>query len=306
MTVNKLSKIILIFVCMIVIGYAALLIIITWPISNYTIAQAGVFGDSFGIITSLFSGLAFAGMIITILLQKDELALQREELKATREELSEQKIIFKTQNFNDSFFRLLDYHKQNLADLTIKNKEKNEVLKGIDGLAYLLDKLKYNYASFGFQNYQTSNDELKFEMQYALYVEVSNTLINQSRYIETIVSIFNVIYSQLDNEQDKNFYLDLLASQLTIHELKYMFYRCLVSKTEMPLVRYAHDSSIFNERGQDIGVPITHRLIYTAIHNYDIVKPKRKFTVPFDRKKIRELKKRTNKNVARPINKNAT
>jgi len=46
------------------------------------------FGDMFGAISSLFSGLAFAGMIYTIYLQKKELSLQRQELRDTRKELS--------------------------------------------------------------------------------------------------------------------------------------------------------------------------------------------------------------------------
>ncbi len=44
-------------------------------------------GDMFGSINSLFSGLAFGGIIITILLQKKELTLQRQELMYTRREL---------------------------------------------------------------------------------------------------------------------------------------------------------------------------------------------------------------------------
>jgi hypothetical protein len=47
----------------------------------------GQFGDMFGVINSLFSGLAFAGLVYTILLQQQELALQREELTLTRNEL---------------------------------------------------------------------------------------------------------------------------------------------------------------------------------------------------------------------------
>lgn len=54
-----------------------------WP----KLAERGLFGDSFGMINSLFSGLAFAGIIYTILLQRKELALQRLELAQTREEL---------------------------------------------------------------------------------------------------------------------------------------------------------------------------------------------------------------------------
>lgn len=47
----------------------------------------GQIGDSFGAVNALFSGLAFAGVIITILLQRDELELQRKELELTRKEM---------------------------------------------------------------------------------------------------------------------------------------------------------------------------------------------------------------------------
>jgi hypothetical protein len=50
-------------------------------------APRGQFGDLFGGVNALFTGLAFAGVIYTILLQRSELKLQREELRLTREEL---------------------------------------------------------------------------------------------------------------------------------------------------------------------------------------------------------------------------
>jgi hypothetical protein len=49
--------------------------------------ERGSFGDMFGSINALFSGLALAGVIYAILLQRKELSLQREELKLTRKEL---------------------------------------------------------------------------------------------------------------------------------------------------------------------------------------------------------------------------
>jgi hypothetical protein len=61
-------------------AFAVLVIYVSSNISTYPLDKLASFGDSFGVLTSLFSGLAFAGMIITILLQKDELKLQREEL----------------------------------------------------------------------------------------------------------------------------------------------------------------------------------------------------------------------------------
>ncbi len=48
----------------------------------------GLFGDMFGAINALFSGLALAGIIYTIFLQKHELSLQRKELEYTRKELT--------------------------------------------------------------------------------------------------------------------------------------------------------------------------------------------------------------------------
>lgn len=50
----------------------------------------GDFGDMFGAANALFSGLAFAFLIYTILLQREELKLQREELKLQRNALERQ------------------------------------------------------------------------------------------------------------------------------------------------------------------------------------------------------------------------
>jgi hypothetical protein len=50
--------------------------------------QRGQFGDLFGSVNALFSGLAFAGLIYAILLQRQELGLQRRELQLQREEMA--------------------------------------------------------------------------------------------------------------------------------------------------------------------------------------------------------------------------
>jgi hypothetical protein len=50
-------------------------------------ASQAVYFDSFTVLNTAFSGLAFAGVIFAILLQRQELHLQRQELEATRAEL---------------------------------------------------------------------------------------------------------------------------------------------------------------------------------------------------------------------------
>jgi uncharacterized membrane protein YciS (DUF1049 family) len=74
--------------------YLALAVVGLWLGSFFVIVftvasweQRAQLGDLFGVINSLFSGLAFAGVIYAIYLQREELSLQRRELQLTREEL---------------------------------------------------------------------------------------------------------------------------------------------------------------------------------------------------------------------------
>jgi hypothetical protein len=53
-----------------------------------TPTERGQVGDLFGAVNALFSGLAFAGLIIAITLQRQELAIQREELRLQRDEMA--------------------------------------------------------------------------------------------------------------------------------------------------------------------------------------------------------------------------
>lgn len=93
--------------------------------------QNGVNGDMFAAINSLFAGLAFGGIIMTIYLQKKELSLQRQELINTRE-------IFQKQKFENTFFQLSSLQQELLNSIHHKftmiklidgmEKEKNEVV----------------------------------------------------------------------------------------------------------------------------------------------------------------------------------
>lgn len=53
--------------------------------------ERGQFGDMFGAVNALFSGLAFAGLLYTIVLQQKQLSMQRDELGLQRDELRMQR-----------------------------------------------------------------------------------------------------------------------------------------------------------------------------------------------------------------------
>lgn len=98
-----------------------LFIAISWIATIYYVPKfygkpdsAGTFGDMFGSLNTLFSGLAFVGVIVAILLQRKELELQRQELEDTREELKgqkdqliEQNKTLRKQSFENTFFQFL-------------------------------------------------------------------------------------------------------------------------------------------------------------------------------------------------------
>ena len=131
-------------------------------------------GDSFGQINTLFSGLAFAGLIMTIVLQGMELRGQRKELRAQRRELAGQKKELEIQNktailqrFETSFFNFLTGFQTIKKELCVISYTKMDMRTGqYEGEEYLgpraIKELKdslYKDASSNIENLKYSTDE---------------------------------------------------------------------------------------------------------------------------------------------------
>ncbi|WP_310620879.1 putative phage abortive infection protein [Flexibacterium corallicola] len=83
--------------------------------------ERGTFGDTFGAVNALFSGLALAGLCYAILLQQHELRITKKDARRTKQMLDEQTQHLELQNANHSkqafevtFFQMLKL----LSDLT--------------------------------------------------------------------------------------------------------------------------------------------------------------------------------------------
>lgn len=93
----------------------------------------GTYGDTYGSLNTLFSGLASALLLITMFMQRRELQDQREEIKRSNDIADQQRIIgenqekliqqqikdTRLQNFNSTFFKYLDEKKNKLNNLTL-------------------------------------------------------------------------------------------------------------------------------------------------------------------------------------------
>jgi septal ring factor EnvC (AmiA/AmiB activator) len=72
-----------------------IIVLLIWSISGLTIylisdnwGDRGTIGDMFGAVNALFSGLAFAALLYTLQLQREEIKLNRTEIALNRNELS--------------------------------------------------------------------------------------------------------------------------------------------------------------------------------------------------------------------------
>lgn len=91
----------------------------------------GIFGDQYGAINALISGLAFAAFWASLQLQRHELRLQRQELSRANREAKDQTKQFQNQvilaresQAQDEIYRRLTLLKQQEADIIIRWKEK--------------------------------------------------------------------------------------------------------------------------------------------------------------------------------------
>ncbi len=214
----------------------------------------GTFGDMFGSINALFSGLALAGIILTILLQRKELKLQRQELMDTRLEFKTQNETLKLQRFENTFFSLLNQHHQivNAIDFRYykrKEKERKTYLGGMFGgggqptstpseekeivIINGRDVFRYLYNQM---IDDLKGDENSFESIYLKHYERAQT--DFGHYFRSLYRMIKIVH-QTDffydikkvNEKEifdiKYKYTSIIRSQLSDYELLWIFYNCL-------------------------------------------------------------------------------
>jgi len=239
MKIRSLSWLMIGGVVSAVLIYAGILLALTWPISELSISSSGVFGDSFGVLTSLFSGLAFAGLIITIVMQRDELALQRQELNLTREELSGQKQEMRAQNetlkvqrFENTFFKMLEFLEGCRHDVFYQGFQRPAV-EGRDAIKALYDAFTEGFLcnwvpdSSGGQK-RVFKDECKtlggVSAEYSnFYVKYGDEL---GQYYRTLYNLLKLV-DRAEFIDDKTVYTNLVRAQLSRYELLLLFYNCI-------------------------------------------------------------------------------
>jgi len=259
--------------------YGALILWINWPIRDFSLARSGVFGESFGVINTIFSGLAFAGLILTIHLQRHELA--------------ESKETFRKERFEDSFYRLLGYYRQNLDDIKIIDHRAGAVHEGVGGLMFLIKKLHTSMQNFS--HFLDSEDEEDKKVYYfKLFMETQRILNRQTRYLGTLECLLEQIEQELPGIESRTPYWRILMSQLTIFEVKYIFYTCLVAPENDNLRNLIHRSELSKHRIIESTINHHHLDFYQQLHGVEMSHNKPKLLLPYDKHELRRIRKRLN------------
>lgn len=192
------------------------------------------FGDMFGVVNALFSGLAFAGIIITILLQRQELEDTRTEIRGQKEQLQKQNETLTLQNFENKFFQLLNLHHTIVKGIDHYKHSTHRTITGRDCFIEYYQLFKEWYSR---HNAPAPLHPLEDQINTS-YKDMFRTY--QSDLGHYFRNLYHIIkFIDLSGIENKYFYTSLVRAQLSTYELLLLFYNCLSeygNKKAKPLI----------------------------------------------------------------------
>lgn len=218
--------------------------------------ERGQFGDMFGAVNALFSGLAFAGLIITLILQRQELGLQREELEQTREEMKNQRAEFEKENetlkyqrFENLFYNMLNLHQEIVIGLRFDYEEKEPVsfsngsnypiqrefrktrqsVVGRDVFRFTFEEVDMNLSVSGNYGQRLERQGYRLYMNMKGYAAYDDTWIPTrfDHYFRHLYKIIQFVDSQDFPFEEAYKYVSMLRGTLSRYELVWIFYNAL-------------------------------------------------------------------------------
>ncbi|WP_460053017.1 putative phage abortive infection protein [Pseudomonas sp. H1_A05] len=224
-----------VIVVVVVLGYMLFFDFLTAeiPIRKLpSVIREGTFGDSFGTLNALFSGLAFCGVLITLL-------LQRRDLFEVRKQSSYQQI-------ESQFYNMLTLQHSVVQSFDLK-RNGEVTMTGRDCFKTwyrFLDKSFCNNASCPEGKLKFAHDQLWLKYQGDL-----------SLYFRSLYSVFRFV-SDCSHEDKAKFGI-VVRSFLSDFELAILFYNCL-SERGKKFKLYACEFAVFNNLDHEMLLDKSH------------------------------------------------
>ncbi|MBL4761243.1 MAG: hypothetical protein JKY93_00920 [Gammaproteobacteria bacterium] len=179
--------------------------------------QPGTFGDMFGGVNALFSGFAFIGVVIAIVLQSQELKLQRLDLEKTREVMVDQKQALEEQRAQ-----------MELQNQTMRRQQFENTFFELLRLLSSSDAKKFRDAAYNINVELTRN---RSDGGTSKYSEDANKIINNIidglrmdhyPYIERLNNVISFV--NLSDITNKGLYIALIKTEITAGNQMAIYY----------------------------------------------------------------------------------
>lgn len=266
----------------------------SWLLIDYNIENStnrGEFGDKFGAINSLFSGLAFLGLIVTLLFQKEELELQRQELSETRKELEGQKKEFEEQNkimrrqsFENTLFNMLSLQQEIVNKLLYVERKQVPNPSGSWGVKDIVTEYSgrsvfeklYNSIEIKYSNiygeihecYGIKSVLKRIPRENFPQIKVTTLFDHYFRHLYRIFKYIKeseLIEDKKDNndvDDERYRYSCIVRSQLSDYELVMLFYNCISINGKDKFKPLIEEFAVFNNIRNELLVDSDDRKFY--------------------------------------------
>lgn len=226
-----------------------------WYAANYFNVEQGdgnpkaLFGDSFGAVNALISAFAFAGVIVAIVIQRNELRLQRNDLGLQRKEFETQNTTLKLQRFENTFFNMMSLQQQIVDGLSFKDITKELIVEDapnpqmgrlskevvLDNTVQGRELFYYSFVQMTHHVTQSDGSDFKvYGMRYYLHKSGFNSyddcytpsyFDHYFRHLYTMIKFVDKVDFLLDNEKYQ--YVAMIRATLSRYELVWIYYNGL-------------------------------------------------------------------------------
>lgn len=234
----------------------------------------GTYGDTYGSLNTLFTGWAFAGLIISIILQMLELKATRKELieqkkvmREQKEEYKEQNKILenqhklielqfkesKKQNFLNQFYALLDQRQSLLSNLVMPNVNGREV-RGNEVIFVYAKKFRDIRKTFN-SDKNTSNDMKVMwdDFTFDSYTSYDSQVKSYFKFYRMMFSIIDRTDALEDSE--KKYYRNILKNFIGVEEQLILMWLGSFNKQYNSLCcKYGLLDGIYHDKLKSIGL----------------------------------------------------
>nr|WP_256261551.1 putative phage abortive infection protein [Pseudomonas gingeri] len=204
--------------------------------------RSGTFGDAFGTLNAFFSGLAFSGVLITILLQRRDLVESQEQNAKQQAE--------------SQFYNILSLQQQVIQGFDLHKSVPNSqhTIQGRDCFRDWGGKLITRHSELDEKYSGEFSSERALEAYQKILKSHQGDL---GLYFRSLYSVFRFVENNKYVDK-KNFGL-VVRSLLSDYELVFLFYNCLSVKGEK-FKRFAKTYALFDNLDVDLLIARKHVL----------------------------------------------